>query len=264
MIEGMETTPMIPAAPTATESSGTRRVAAVSRLRRVLPTLLPWVLVAVVVVGWALAYSLNDTFRAQNQEAWRVVTIGDQERIRTYLHGFGAWGPLVSITLMILQVILAPIPASVVQLSNGIVYGIWFGALLNLVGQMAGALLAFAISRVLGRSAAERLVGKIDEHGTIEQWLDRWGSKALFITRALPGMPSDFASYLVGLTRMPVRTYATVSLLGYVPQSIAYAWLGDSAMTWFWWIMAGGLVLSGIIAVIVWIMRRRQAGGTLA
>ena len=217
---------------------------------------LSWLVLAVIVLFFLVALALIPPFRAGTADAWMVLSSGDQAAIREYLRGYGGWAPVMSVVLMSAQVVLAPVPASVVQLSNGVVFGILGGAALNIVGQMVGATAAFFISRILGRSVAERFVGRIDTGGNTGRWLDHWGARALFVIRAIPGMPSDFTSYLLGLTHMPARTYLTVSLLGYIPQSIAYAWLGDAATEWFWWIVLAGFGISSVIALIVWLTRR--------
>ncbi|MCA9833842.1 MAG: TVP38/TMEM64 family protein [Thermomicrobiales bacterium] len=216
----------------------------------------PWiVLLALIGVG-VIAFQVNDRFHANVVDVWDVLSSGDQEAIRSYLDQFGAWAPVVSVLLMTLQAVFAPIPASVVQLSNGVVFGVIPGAILNVIGQMLGATLAFGIARVFGRSMAERLAGRIDENGVIERWLHDWGAKALLLVRIIPGMPSDFVSYLLGLTRMSFRTFFFVSLLGYIPQSLAYAWLGDAATEYFWWIVAAGFGISGLLGVIIWVIQK--------
>ena len=218
--------------------------------------LLPWGVLLLMALVAGSGYLVSDTMRAETRELIAVLASGDQARLRDYLHQFGAWGPIVSIHLMVLQVLVAPIPASVVQLANGIVYGQVWGTVLNIVGQMAGAMLAFTIARGLGKGAVERLAGQVNGGG-VEAWLQRWGGPALFVIRAIPGMPSDFMSYVAGLTNMKTRTYVLATLAGYIPQSFFYAWLGDAAMTWFWWIIAGGFGVSGLIAGTLWLIQRR-------
>lgn len=217
---------------------------------------LSWLLVLAVILVFGVIYLLSEGFRDQVGETWNVLSSGDQGAIREYIRSYGIWAPFASVMLMVSQVVIAPVPASVIQLSNGVVFGIAGGALLNLIGQMAGATIAFFIARSLGRSTVERLAGRIDEGGVIEHWIDRWGGKALLLVRMIPGMPSDFVSYLMGLTPMGARRYLTVSFVGYIPQSIAYAWLGDYATDWFWWIVLGGFGVSGVIALIVWAVQR--------
>ena len=220
-------------------------------------TAAPWVVVATLVIVTGLSALISETFRSELREIFTVLTSGDQQRIRDYLHGYGAWGPIVSVLLMMTQVVFAPIPASVVQLANGVVYGKLWGTVLNFIGQMAGAMMAFYIARALGKGTVEKLVGKISENA-FENWVDRWGGKALFVVRAIPGMPSDFMSYVAGLTNISPRTYILATAAGYIPQSLLYAWLGDSAMGWFWWIIIGGFVVSGGIGVIAWIIQHRN------
>lgn len=232
--------------------SNTRR----KSLRQAALSHLPWLVLVVVLAIVGAALGLSAGFRATAYEAWSAVSSGDQVRIREYLSGYGAWGPVASVMLMVLQGIFAPIPASVVQLANGVVYGLVGGALLNLIGQMAGATVAFSISRVFGRSAVERFAGPVDNNEVIKRWLDRWGDKALFLIRAIPGMPSDFTSYLLGLTHMPAKRYLLVSFIGYIPQSLAYAWLGDAATDWFWWIVLAGFGVSLVIGTVVWAVGR--------
>jgi uncharacterized membrane protein YdjX (TVP38/TMEM64 family) len=244
-----------------------RRIADLKRLPRNLVRLswwrvnwhraMPWAVIGGGALVFAVLWFTNDGFRAEMIEVTEVMTSGDQAEIRDYLHSYGAWGPIASIALMMGQVIFAPIPASIVQLANGVVYGAFWGGILNLVGQMAGAMVAFAIARMLGKGTVEKLAGKVHQDG-FEAWLHRWGGKMLFLVRAVPGMPSDFMSYVSGLTTMPVRTYMVASFLGYIPQSFAYAWLGDDLMEYFWWIVFGGFGISGFIALVTWFLRTRK------
>lgn len=246
------------------------RALAVDRLRRSLASsrsprwwrehwiaLLPYGLLAVGLLAAASSYLFSDAVRAETHDLAAALTSGDQARLRDELHQFGAWGPIVSVVLMVLQVLVAPIPASVVQLSNGIVYGQLGGTLLNLAGQMAGAMLAFTLARRLGKGAVERIAGQVNG-GAVERGLDRWGAGALFVIRAIPGMPSDVMSYVAGLTTMRTRTYVLATFAGYVPQSLIFAWLGDAAMGWFWWIIAGGFGLSLLLAGTAWLVQRRM------
>jgi uncharacterized membrane protein YdjX (TVP38/TMEM64 family) len=220
--------------------------------------LLPYSALALMLLTVGIGYLTSESIRAEVQELIAALTSGDQDRLRDYLHEFGAWGPIVSMLLMVLQVLVAPVPASVVQLANGVVYGQFWGTILNIAGQMLGAMLAFSIARGLGKGAVERLAGQVNGGG-FETWLHRWGGYALFVIRAIPGMPSDFMSYVAGLTNMKTRTYVLATIAGYIPQSFFYAWLGDAAMTWFWWIIAGGFGVSALIGAAAWLIQRRSA-----
>lgn len=225
----------------------------------------PWVLIGLITLVAAAVYFTNTAFRAEIDHALAVVMTGDQMHIRDYILGYGAWAPVVSILIMVGQVIVVGIPATIVLFANGVAFGIGGGAAINIVGRMAGAIVAFVIARMLGKGVVEKLVGRIANADKFEAWMERWGGWAVFATRAIPGMPSDIFSYVAGFTRVSWRTYLTATFFGFLPQSILYAWVGAKATEWFWAMMLFGTVVSATLAVaamvVQWIRRsslRRQ------
>lgn len=230
--------------------------------------LTPWVLMLIAVLIAAAVYSTNETFSNEIDEALAVIMTGDKDLIRDYLLGYGVWAPAVSILLMIGQVIIVGIPATIVLFVNGVVFGTLGGSIVNIIGRMLGAIVAFGIARMLGKGAVERLVGKITHADKFEAWMERWGGWAVFATRAIPGMPSDVLSYVAGFTNVSWRTYLVATFFGFLPQSILYAWFGSAATEWFWAVMLLGTVVSAILAVTVIVVQwfrhaahRRQETG---
>jgi len=213
--------------------------------------LAPWALILLLIAAGAATYALSETFRFEIDTAFAVVMTGDQELIRDYLLDFGVWAPVVSIVLMVAQVIVVGIPATIVLFANGVAFGTLGGATLNIVGRMLGAIVAFGIARMLGKGAVEKLVGRITHADRFEGWMARWGGWAVFATRAIPGMPSDILSYVAGFTNVSWRTYLVATFFGFLPQSILYAWLGSAATEWFWAVMLFGTVVSATIAACV-------------
>ena len=110
------------------------------------------------VVAWA-AYAFVPGVHLWVDTAVDVLGRGDIVFVRDYLLGFGAWAPVVSGSLMVLQSVLAPLPAFVVTFANGLLFGWAWGALLSWSSAMAGAALCFWIARSLGRPVAEKLAG---------------------------------------------------------------------------------------------------------
>lgn len=225
----------------------------------------PWVVILVAALISTAVYLFHSGFQAEIDHAFTVVMTGDQELIREYLLEFGAWAPVVSIGLMVAQVIVVGIPATIVLFANGVAFGTSGGAAINIVGRMLGAIVAFGIARMLGKGAVEKLMGKISHTQKFEAWMERWGGWAVFATRAIPGMPSDILSYVAGFTKVSWKTYTVATFFGFLPQSIMYAWVGSQATEWFWAMMLIGTVVSSVLAasaiVYGWIrrtMRRRE------
>ena len=57
----------------------------------------------------------------------------DTHTMRTVLSALGPLAPLASVALNVVQAVLAPVPAAALVYLNGAVFGLWAGALLNLV-----------------------------------------------------------------------------------------------------------------------------------
>src|SRR6187431_1685918 len=81
------------------------------------------------------------------------------DQFREQLQSYGPWAILISAGLMIAQAIIAPLPANVVTITNGLVFGPLWGALLSWITTLIGASLCFLLSRNLGKPFALKVVG---------------------------------------------------------------------------------------------------------
>lgn len=221
-------------------------------LKWLLLGLFAFVLTAVTV------WLSSDTVRDQTIAIWKTIRLEDEDALREYLASFGAWAPPVSVLMMILQALVAPVPLSVIALANGLVFGVAAGTLMSMLGYITGALISFAIARTFGRDIVERLVGKATQRFPVREWLDRWGIWALFFVRLLPGMPSDLMSFVVGLGTMRVSTYVVVTIAGFLPQAFLYALVGDRALAYVWLMFAGSAAITGLVAGILWWQKRDE------
>jgi uncharacterized membrane protein YdjX (TVP38/TMEM64 family) len=151
------------------------------------------------------------------------------EALRTWLLGFGAWAPIVSAGVMILQAVVAPLPAFVVTFANGLLFGWAWGAALSWSSAMVGAALCFWIAQALGRPAVERLLGGAAPLDAADRFFLRHGRPAILTARLLPFVPFDAVSYGAGLTSTGFRPFLVATGLGQLPATLLYSWLGQSA-----------------------------------
>src|SRR5438552_3998419 len=123
------------------------------------------------------------------------------EGIRQTLLGYGPWAVLVSSGLMILQSTIAPLPANVTIVANGLVFGPFWGGLLSWVTILIGASLCFGLSKKFGKPFAARFAGQ--SLATAEKFFDKYGLPAMFVIRVAPFIPFDAVSYVAGLAGVP-------------------------------------------------------------
>jgi uncharacterized membrane protein YdjX (TVP38/TMEM64 family) len=205
----------------------------------------------------ALAYAALPAVRHGVDDAVRALAASDPhaavEAVRAWALGFGALAPLASAALMVLQAVVAPLPAFVVTFANGLLFGWAWGALLSWSSAMAGAALCFWIARALGRPAVERLVGGAAALDAVDRFFARNGPRAILVARLLPFVPFDLVSYGAGLTPTRLAPFLVATGLGQLPATLVYSWLGESftgsVRVLFWaFSLLAALLVAGWIA----------------
>jgi uncharacterized membrane protein YdjX (TVP38/TMEM64 family) len=144
---------------------------------------------------------------------------------RGYILGFGVWAPIVSFLLMILQSVIAPIPAFIVTFANAGIFGWINGALLSWTSAMAGAAICFFIARLLGRDAVAKLTS-ITVIEKVDGFFKSYGKYAILISRLLPFISFDIVSYGAGLTSMNFWPFFIATGIGQLPATIIYSYIG--------------------------------------
>jgi uncharacterized membrane protein YdjX (TVP38/TMEM64 family) len=164
------------------------------------------------------------------------------------------WGPLAFIVVYALGTVLL-LPASLLTVAGGLLFGVVGGSAVVLVGATVGAVASFLIGRVLGRPAVERLVGaRIDR---LDGFLARRGLVAVIGLRLVPVVPFALFNYGAGVTGLRTRDYAIGSAVGMAPGVVVFTALGGSVTdpTSPQFLLAAGalvlLTLGGLVAARV-------------
>jgi uncharacterized membrane protein YdjX (TVP38/TMEM64 family) len=167
------------------------------------------------------------------------------------IRGFGALAPVVSVLLMIVQSVVAPLPGSLIAAANGIIFGVWRGSLISWVGGMAGAVATYLIGRVFGDRAAARWAAS-PQWRRLEQFGGRHGFWLVLMARITPILSLDFVGYLAGAARMPFRSYLLANLIGVAPGMVIYTVVGHDlvyARDASWRIGVAALLLIALLFV---------------
>ena len=175
----------------------------------------------------------------------------DLDKIKKYILSFGIWAPITSFMLMVLQSVIAPIPAFLITLSNAAIFGWVKGALLSWTSAMAGAALCFYISRGLGREGVEKLTSKFALKD-MDGFFKKYGKHTILIARLLPFISFDLVSYAAGLTSMSFWSFFVATGIGQLPATIVYSYVGGMLTGGAQLLMSGLLILFALsIAIYV-------------
>jgi len=154
-----------------------------------------------------------------------------------------AW--LVAIGLLMSDLVL-PVPATGVIAALGVTYGTVVGAAVGAAGSLLSALLGYSLARLLGERAVRFLAGE-DEIERFRNFFDRWGGAGVIVSRAMPVLP-EVMSVLAGLARMSFGRFLVAVLLGTVPASLFFAYLGAASAEEPWY----GIVAAALIPLLLW------------
>lgn len=177
------------------------------------------------VIAVVALYFLYAPFRAFLKEVFRVFATGDFQKLKDFVASYGSYAAAISFLLMVLQSVVAPLPAFLITFANAALFGFWKGALLSWSSAMVGAALCFFIARSLGREAVEKLTSK-GALKNIDDFFKRHGKQSILIARLLPFISFDIVSYAAGLSSVSFLGFWVATGLGQLPATLVYSYVG--------------------------------------
>lgn len=155
-----------------------------------------------------------------------ILIAGNLDQTTRLIRSWGIAAPLMSILLMIVQAIVAPLPAFVVTAANGMVFGNLWGAIISWTGAMVGALTSFGIARLVGDVTVKKALRNKKAVELIRRAGEKRGFYVILIARLLPFISFDIISYMAGLSGIRPRPFAMATALGMLPATILYTFFG--------------------------------------
>lgn len=138
----------------------------------------------------------------------------DQEILINYMKKFGFFAPLFFLFLQIIQVVFPVIPGGASCLAGVLAFGPIMGFIYNYIGLTIGSLCAFLLSRKCGLN----LVKKLFKKDTIDKYLKyiriNKFDQLFFWGILLPGFPDDLLCYVAGLSKMKLKKFTIIILIG--------------------------------------------------
>jgi uncharacterized membrane protein YdjX (TVP38/TMEM64 family) len=182
---------------------------------------------------------------------WRPIYdfLSNQEQIRAWIEGLGAWGPLAILLLEMIQALLAPIPGQAIEAVSGYLYGPWVGTLYPMIGMAIGSFITFSLARRFGRPLVIRFIGQ-QSMARLDDLERRGGAPFFFLIWLLPFAPDDLACVAAGLTAMSIRQFMVLMLIGRLPGVFVSVWVGSNVarVEPVWWaVLFLGLAIAALV-----------------
>jgi uncharacterized membrane protein YdjX (TVP38/TMEM64 family) len=134
------------------------------------------------------------------------------------------WAPAL---LIAAYVVLCPLglPASVLMITGGLVFGVLHGSVYNIVGVFLGGASTYFVGRTLGRELVVHLIGH--RLKKVERVIARRGFWSLVGVRFVP-LPFPLVNYCCALAGVRPALFLTTTFLGIVPTVVLFTYFADA------------------------------------
>lgn len=218
-----------------------------------------YISIGLVVIA-VLAYFLVPSAQNFMDEAWSVLTSGENDRIQQWFKDFGWMAPVLLIIAMVAQMFLIVIPTIALMVVSILAYGPIWGSLIVFAAVFSASSVGYFIGRYFGPVIVEKIIGHKSEK-KVADFLEDYGFWAVFITRLNPFLSNDAISFVGGILKMGYRKFISATIIGITPLTIFIAILGKSTQG-----LKTGLLWGSIISLILfggyiyWDKRKRKNG----
>lgn len=184
------------------------------------------------------------------------------ETIRNWMVSFGWIAPVIYIGLYLIRPFTL-FPTTVLALAGGLAFGTWKGMLYTIIGELPGAVLSFWFARRVG---AGLFRGAADDSRLykLEKAMEQRGFPYVLLLRLMPFVPFDLVSYAAGIARVPMRAYIAATVIGSLPGTFAYSFLGASFTHGDWREIAVAALVFAIAVAMPFLFRSRVEKRALA
>lgn len=154
------------------------------------------------------------------------------------------------------------LPGGLLSIGGGFFFGLWWGFIIVLAGNVSGAAIAFFISRWVGRRWLRRKLLRNSTLEALEPAVEREGWKIILLSQLHPLFPTSLLNYLYGLTTIRFRTCILWVTIGQAPGLFLYAYIGTLGQLGLnlmrgkshprvaeYGIWGGGLLISALILI---------------
>ena len=162
------------------------------------------------------------------QESVKVSSLNLQEFLQNalqWINSLGAIGGIVFIGIYIIAT-LAFLPAALLTLGAGVIFGVIWGSIYVFIGATLGAIAAFLGGRYLAQGWVKEKISSYKKFAIIDKAVSKEGLKIVLLVRLSPLFPFNLLNYAFGITSVSFQDYL-IGSLGMIPGTIMYVYFGS-------------------------------------
>ena len=145
-----------------------------------------------------------------------------------FVQSLGAAGPVVVVLAYVVCTVLF-IPGSAITIGSGTLFGLSTGFIVVVLGANLGALCSFLLARSFLREKVASWAAGNAKFRSLDQAIGKQGFKMVLLTRLSPVFPFVLLNYLLGLTAVRTPSYVLANLLGMLPATFLFVYIGAAA-----------------------------------
>lgn len=145
--------------------------------------------------------------------------VSEIAEFREWIDSYGIWGVGLFIVLYMLAAV-AIVPASLLKVAAGGMFGSVEGVILASIGSTLGATACFLIARYVARGTLVQRLKQREQYRKLDELSTQHGALIVALVRLVPVLPSNLVNYAFGLTHVPLRTFVFWSWLCTLPSTV--------------------------------------------
>lgn len=172
-----------------------------------------------------------------------------------WVNSLGVWAPAVYVAGYVVATVCM-MPAFLLTIAGGAVFGLARGAVLVFIGSTIGAAIAFTLGRTVLRGWVSAQIAKNQTLMIVDRVVGEEGLKLMFLLRLSGIAPFVLTNYAMGVTSVRFPHFL-LAMLGMIPTIATYAAVGQAGVqtpgagaipSWMLWM---GVTAAVVLAVTV-------------